>query len=81
MQSVVHDVLHNPTRSKECLRIARESKSGGDASLEMYRRKDRIDSAPALGFAHLEKEECRILTGGSLRMKVFLYEHVFEFVI
>lgn len=80
MQSAVYSLLDNDKKSEECLRRATKAKSAGETCLTFIGTKKRIPEGIALPFLHLTDEKRHILTGGSLRMKIFVYEHVFDFV-
>ncbi|MGI8883870.1 MAG: tetratricopeptide repeat protein [Pyrinomonadaceae bacterium] len=76
MQSVIYKAQENFAGEKIAFQTALEQKESGAQSLEFLQGKKMIKSETALPFAHFQKPNARILTGGSLRLTKYLREMI-----
>lgn len=76
MQSIIYKSQENFDGEKNAFEIALEQKESGAQSLEYLQGKKMIKLETALPFAHFQKKNARILTGGSLRLTKFIREMI-----
>jgi len=76
MQSVIYKSQNNAAQEKNAFETAVEQKESGAQSLEFLQGKKMIKLEAALPFAHFQKNNTRILTGGSLRLTKYIREMI-----
>ncbi len=76
MQSVIYNSQNDFELEKNALEAAAGQKESGAQSLEFLQGKKMIKSETSLPFAHFQKKNARILTGGSLRLTKFIREMI-----
>ncbi len=80
MQCAVYRRLEEKTKSAECLKMADSTMESGEKCLDFLRTKEMPDDLVALPFLHMVGFNKCLLTGGSLRMRVYLLKDIFELV-
>ncbi|MDQ3132997.1 MAG: tetratricopeptide repeat protein [Acidobacteriota bacterium] len=78
MLSIIYKSQQNFAGEKNAFETAVEQKESGAQSLEFLQGKKMIKLETALPFAHFQKKNARILTGGSLRLTKCVREMIFR---
>ena len=78
MLSIIYKSQQNFAGEKNAFETAVEQKESGAQSLEFLQGKKMIKLETALPFAHFQKKNARILTGGSLRLTKYVREMIFR---